>query len=186
MAVGDLATFMNGACAPNAPGLLATGAACLTPDGTAWDSSLCRSGHCDLLADPSPCSPLCARDADCGASQVCNIVFYTTVAIDEAVPYDPAFTAKTRDAVMGCFTRPPGATLGVGDACTAPGDCLTSKCFATLAGGMKCSTFCVTDADCPAPMKCLPDAVTLVSWWLQQEWTQGVNPQENTLVRVCL
>lgn len=186
-AVGSLAAGVNGACAPDLPGMLPAGTECLTQDGKAWDGATCRSGHCDLLAAKPPCAPLCSTDAQCAASQECNLVIRTSAAIPEALPYHPQFTADTYDAILGCYSRPGSGMLAVGATCKGPGECRTNKCMALLPNDptMRCTTFCARDADCPAPMTCVAEAITLTSWWLQQAGQADPDPSHRTLVRVC-
>lgn len=185
-AVGDPAAGFNGACLPHAAlGGLSLGAAC-TQDGTVFDANLCDSGHCDLIPEQAPwrCAPLCATDAQCGPTQECNIVLASTQAIADSIHYATAYDVPTRDATMGCYTRLAQGTVPVGSPCTLPSDCRTFKCMALLPGSNDkvCTTYCVSDADCPATLKCAPEVITLSSAWLV---VQGGQSSDRTLVRMC-
>jgi hypothetical protein len=180
-AAGDAQTGLQGVCAPAnlVPGGKANGASCTS-------ASQCISGLCDLLAAVPTCVPLCSTDADCALTQECNLTTRTNGPLGNSVSFDPAYTAKTYDAALGCYARKwPSGNLGTGAACTQPSQCRSNKCFALLPTSAQqwCTTYCGSDLDCPPDMQCKPDVVTLVSHWFDQA---GLSlPGGTTLVRVC-
>lgn len=188
---GDLVLGFGGACFPDTGNnLFSIGSQC-TKDGSIYDSSLCKSGHCDLFMSKPLCAPLCWTDAQCAPNQECNIVLYSTQPISESVPYAKAFQTKTHDAILGCFTQQPGGgKIPTGSVCTKPSDCKTSKCMALKPNDPTkyCTTFCVRDSDCPETMKCKLDVVNLVSVWLANNTYVGgqpMKPDSYTLIGVC-
>ena len=183
---GDLAIgLITSVCGGNAPGSVALGQACTT-DGFGYDSAVCASGHCDLLSFDAPvCAPICKSEADCSPAQECNMVLFAPIERPDAVPYDPAFTQKTHDAVSACYSPLGSGALPEGSPCTSRGDCRSNKCLALLPGSNQtyCTSFCTSDAQCPATMACKLEALTLSSEWLAAAGTQA--PGSWSFVRVC-
>ena len=178
----SLVAGFNGVCSPYSayPAGKPTGAGCSGNAGT------CQSGHCDLWGS-GQCTPLCTRDEECAIYQECNIVLRSEAAIQSSVPFDPAYTAKTYDAVLGCFARSyPNATGATGSLCSSPANCRSNKCLALLPAPSTdqwCTNFCVDDADCPADMKCKQEAMSVVSPFLNQLGKSL--PGVRTFVRIC-
>lgn len=187
---GSLQGTFFGVCAPGIGiGTIGLGQRCN-------NSNNCVSGHCDLLSTFMTCSPLCKSDSDCLLSQECNIALPAggsppgTVGGKppaDSVPFDPAYTNKTFDVALACFTRQyPQATGAVGSLCTHPNQCRSNKCFyldPAQPNQQWCTTYCTSNADCPANMACKQDIVTLVSYWLTAKG--GGNPNVGTFVRIC-
>lgn len=187
---GDGATVVLGACTPNSvyPAGLPFGFACTKDAGQTYDSALCLSGHCDLMMTPQPrCARLCVTDSQCEAGQECNVILFSTQPVSGAIPFAPEFTAKTHDAVLGCYSIGTGGYKGVGQSCTVAQECRTNKCFALTPGNPTkyCTTFCGSDAQCPTGWQCKPELVTLTNDWLQQPFSQAPKPGGFALVRIC-
>lgn len=187
---GDGTTTVLGACAPNSvyPAGLPFDFACTKDAGKTYDSSLCLSGHCDLMMTPQPrCTRLCVTDSQCAAGQECNIILYSSAAVADSVPFAPQFTAKTHDGVLGCYTVGTGGFKSVGQECSAPQECKTNKCFALTPGTptKHCTTFCASDSQCPTGWQCKPELVTLTNDWLKQDFSQSPKPDGYSLVRLC-
>ncbi len=190
LAAGDGTTTVFGACAPNSvfPTGLPFDFACTKDAGKTYDSSLCLSGHCDLMMTPQPrCTRLCVTDAHCGGGQECNVVLYSEEAIADSVPFAPEFTARTHDGVLGCYTVGTGGFKSVGQECSSAQECKTNKCFALTPGNptMHCTTFCGSDSHCPAGWQCKPELVTLTDLWLAQPFSQPARPDAYAFVRLC-
>ena len=184
----------SSACAPDAAGTLPLGQICSLDGGYSWASQACASNHCDLMPWPGStvltCAPLCRAEADCGPAQECGVVIYAPATNPRTVPFHPAFTQATHDAVTACFTPPIVGGAGVeGTPCTDPSQCRGYKCLHLVPGDPQryCSAFCTTDAQCPAGMACKLDTLTLASEWLQSTTidTQPPLPSAWTIVRVC-
>jgi len=186
--VGDLAQgLLASACAQDPTGSIALGGSC-TLDGFNYAASLCASGHCDLLA-PVPgaavCLPICKAESDCAPAEECNLVLFAEAERADAVPYDPAFTQRTHDAIAACYTPANFGTLPDGHTCTSRGECRSNKCLPFLPGSNQgyCTSFCVFDAHCPSAMACKLEALTRASEWLAADGHQA--PGSWTFVRVC-
>lgn len=183
---GDLSIgLVTSVCSADPAQVIANGQEC-TLDGFNYDGAACASGHCDLLSFTfNACAPVCKSEADCAPAQECNLVLFSPVERPDAVPFDPAFTQKTHDAVAACYTPLGSGTLPEGSACASRGDCRSNKCLPLLPGSNQsyCTSFCTTDAQCPANMACKLEALTLSSEWLAAAGTQA--PGSWTFVRVC-
>lgn len=186
---GDGTTTVLGACAPNSVYLLGLpfDFACTKDAGKTYDSSLCLSGHCDLMASQPTCTRLCVTDSQCKNGQECNIILFSTQAVADSVPFAAEFTEKTHDGVLGCYSVGTGGYKSVGQECSGPQECKTNKCFALTPGNPKktCTTFCGSDAHCPTGWQCKPELVTLSDAWLQQPFSQDPRPDGYTLIRLC-
>jgi hypothetical protein len=187
--VGDLARgLLTTTCTIDAGGTLGLGAMC-TADQQSFDPMYCASGHCDLMALTNPsavCAPICKSESDCPGALECNIVLYGDRDRADSIAYDPQFTAKTRDALSACFTpEVPGGTLGDGAVCTQKAQCRSNKCLPLIPGNNQpyCTSFCATDAQCPANMACKLDVVNMVSDWLVA--AGNATHSAYSLVRIC-
>ncbi len=187
--VGDLDLgLLSSTCTPDSGGALGIGAVCTT-DGQSFDSGVCASGHCDLMAMSNPeakCLPICKSESDCPGFLECNIVIFGPRDRADAIPYDPQFQAKTRDAISACFTpETPGGNLGDGAICTSKAQCRSNKCIPLIPGSNQpyCTGFCARDSDCPGNMACKLDVVNMVSDWLIAAGT--ATPGAYGLVRIC-
>ena len=137
------------------------------------DSGLCATQHCDLPpwsassgSVAAACAPLCSSSTDCGAQQVCGLVFN---GLASSPPLSSTGEAAGRfyEAVLGCYTpyfrlnpliwtfQPPGTgALGVTcDPTRADGRlaCRNHLCaqFAPIRG--RCTDYCDEDNDCISP-----------------------------------
>ncbi len=187
---GDGTTTVLGACAPNSvyPAGLPFDFACTQDAGKTYDSSLCLSGHCDLMMTPQPrCTRLCVTDSQCAAGQECNLILFSTEPVADSIPFAPEFTAKTHDGVLGCYTVGTGGFKSVGQECTSAPECKTNKCFALTPGNPTkyCTTLCASDSQCPTGWQCKPELATLTDDWLVQAFSQPPKPDAYTLVRLC-
>ena len=186
---GDGVTIAAGACAPDQvfPTGLPFDWSCTKDAGKTFDSALCLSGHCDLMAASPTCARLCWTDTQCAKGQECNVVLYSSQPVPEATAFHPDFTEKTHDAVLGCYSVGTGGFLGVGQGCQKASDCKTNKCFALTPGDdtKSCTTFCGSDAECPPNMQCKPELLSLTDLWLEQPFSQPPFPSAYTLVRLC-
>lgn len=179
---GDIVAGFQGVCSSTTlfPQLL--------PDGLACNgySANCQSGHCDILSVNGKCAPICVTDDACNQAQQCNVVLHSTKPIQETVPYDAQFAAKTYDAIMGCYNRSAAGGNGSGTVCTANNQCRSGKCINIKPPPnqtMWCTNFCATDKDCPPTMQCKLDALALNNAFLTDQGTQL--PGAYTLVRIC-
>jgi hypothetical protein len=176
------------ACTFDSANALAIGAVC-SPDEQNFDPAFCASGHCDLMALSNPeakCLPVCKTESDCPGALECNIVLFGDRDRPDALPYDPMFQAKTRDALSACFTpETPGGTLGDGAMCTSKAQCRSNKCLPLIPGSNQpyCTGFCVKDSDCPGNMACKLDVTNMVSDWLIAAGSASANAY--SLVRIC-
>ncbi len=183
------------------------GQSCLAAADEA-DTGLCASTHCDFLpwaaqltAAPPACAPLCAGSSDCGAGQVCGLVFHGPA---ESPPILSSGEGAGRyfEGVLGCYSPvffdgnawtalPPGSA-GLGSPCDAARPegrfaCRSHQCatFAPIAN--RCTDFCDDDSDCVSPAtpdwRCQVGELALSSVFLQ---SAGVSdPTKFTLVGVC-
>lgn len=187
--VGDLSIgLISAACDPDPAGTRSIGQVCSLDGGLSFDGSVCTSGHCDLLApvaQTTNCAPLCKTDFDCSPSQECNLVLGTNTERAEAVAYDPLFTQKTRDTLTACYTRSGTGNAATGTQCTQRSQCRSNKCLGLIPNDARtfCTSFCTTDAQCPANMACKLEVLNLASEWLYAAGTQATGAY--TFVRVC-
>jgi len=183
---GDLSIgLVTSVCAADAAQTIANGQVC-SPDGFNFDGAYCASGHCDLLNfDASVCAPVCKSESDCAPAQECNIVLYSPTERPDAVPYDPAFTQKTHDAVSACYSPAGSGTLPEGSVCATRGQCRSNKCLALLPDSNQsyCTSFCTSDAQCPLNMACKLEALNMSSEWLAAAGNQA--PGAWSFVRIC-
>ena len=167
---------------------LPNGQKCCTPDGSQCGGALCQSGHCDLTGGDI-CSPTCTSEADCGAGQECNIVFYSPTANPKTVPFNDTITSLRHDVLLGCYTQAQVGFKSEGQLCNTDMECLSAKCLQLdLNNPAKyCTSFCTDDAECPPTLKCKLDALGLTSTWLTNPTTgsQEPNTLATTYVRVC-
>lgn len=187
--VGDLAAgLLQSACSPDPQGARALGQTC-TLNGQSYDGGLCASGHCDLMAlTPATmtCNTVCKSESDCAPALECNIVIAAPTERPSSLPYDPQFTVRTTDAISACYTPDiPGGTQADGTPCTQRSQCRSNKCLPLIPHSNQayCTTFCTTDAQCPASMACKLEVVNLVSDWLVE--AGAARPGAYSLVRVC-
>ena len=184
-AVGELSAV----CFPDAAAFVPNGQPC-SPDGQAFGSGVCQSGHCDLLgAPPWLCAPPCTSEADCLPAQECNIVLYSPSPNPKTKPFSATIGGLRHDVFMGCYAQPSPGFKADGSLCSGDSECVSGKCQQLdLATPSKyCTSFCTSDAECPPTLKCKLDALALTSNWLisGELQTQGQQLQATTFVRVC-
>ncbi len=166
-------TFVTFCLNPATYGLKAVGQACTT-DNINYGGDACASGLCDLTgatASTWKCTSVCGSEKDCSASQECHLMAYAPETATDATPYHPQFTEVVHDGVAGCYTSQSTGILGDGLPCNADQywQCKSNKCMAIdpdQPSQSFCTTFCNTDADCVAGMKCKIVPLTLVSEYL--------------------
>ena len=187
--VGNLESGpLRSACLPNGD-LLANGQPCSGPQGSS-DSSICSSGHCDLLSPFEPCAALCTSEADCLPAQECNIVLYTSGTNPNTLPVvQGVFQANTHDAMMACYTAPSPGTITVGQPCSSNTQCTSNKCLPLIPNDPTtyCTTFCTGNEECPTDMNCVVEVISMVNSWLQSTTIQTLPalPSAYTITRVC-
>ncbi len=184
---------------------LPIGSACSA--GTSADTGLCATEHCDLPpwsagVGAAPCSQICGSSDDCGAQQVCGLV-YNGLAETPQLSSTGEGAGRFFEAVLGCYTpyfavtplvwelRPPGQGA-IGAACdpvSSTGNlvCRSHVCaqFAPIRG--RCTDFCETDSDCLTPStpnwRCRFAELNLTGVFVQD---YGIaDPAKFVLVSVC-
>ncbi|MEC8025073.1 MAG: putative metal-binding motif-containing protein [Myxococcota bacterium] len=187
--VGNLTTGpLRSACLADGA-LLPTGQPCTNAQGN-MDSSVCGSGHCDLLSAFPSCAPLCTSEADCLPAQECNLVLYATGTNPNTLPVvQGTFQANTHDAVMGCYTAPNPGFKAVGETCANNEQCTSNKCLPILPGDPTayCTSFCTSDIECPTGTSCVIEVISLSDTWLLSPAidTQPALLSAYTITRVC-
>lgn len=177
-------------------------------DATQVDTGLCATEHCDLppwsaqATTQARCAPICAGSADCGAGEVCGLV-YNGLAETPNLPSTNEAAGRYFEAVLGCFTPyfrenaitwrpyPPGQGQ-LGSFCDASNTqgaftCRSHLCaqFAPIRG--RCTDHCQRDSDCVTPStpdwKCKFGERNLAGIFLQSYDVADV--AKFTLVPVC-
>ena len=204
---GSDARRLTTLCLPVAPSNSAIGGSCnLTP--TTVDTARCTTQHCDLppwnaqATSTAQCAPLCAGSGDCGATQVCGLV-YNGLAENPVLPSTGEGAGRYYEAVLGCYTpyfrlnafvweyRGPGVG-GLGASCDASRvegrlDCRSHLCgqFPSIWG--QCTDFCDEDSDCVSPQtpnwRCRYADMNFSSIFLQSYDIADVT--RFTLLRIC-
>ena len=179
---------LRSACLPDGD-LLVNGQPCQNQQGQS-DSSVCSSGHCDLLSQFTPCAPLCTSEADCLPAQECNLVLYAQATNPNTLPVvQGVFQAATHDAMMACYTAPNPGFIGVGESCSNDQQCTSNKCLPLIPNNPAtfCTTFCTGDEECPTDMGCVIEVISLSDTWLTSTTIQTLPalPSAYTITRVC-
>ena len=152
------------------------GGSCLISSFNA-DTGLCATEHCDLppwsfagslgSTGPANCSAVCTNVDDCGAGQVCGLV-YNGLAESPPLQSTGEGAGRYYEAVLGCYTPyyRTNAALGVWQAYPAGSDPIGSSCnpavntqaqhtcrsrvcaVPPLPNAGQCTRYCQSDNDC--------------------------------------
>ncbi|MFT5434844.1 MAG: hypothetical protein ACI9OJ_005560 [Myxococcota bacterium] len=190
--IGNETVGLFTACLPNQPNARLNGQPC-TVDNESYTGQVCMSGVCDLaLNDPATwtCSPVCTSEYGCQPAQECNLMVYSTVSNQTALPYHPQYTQLTNDAVTGCYSVATGAGfLQDGQSCGGNSQCKSNKCLPLLPNDptLYCTSLCSYDAECLPGLNCVLEAFTLTSDYLADPLNGSQPPANNSrsLVQVC-
>lgn len=182
-------TSLFGACAPFSiyPQGLPFDFVCSNDGGKTYNPALCISRHCDLASSSPKCTRLCYTDTQCQAGQECNIIAYLDEGSADSIPFSSVFDAKTHDAVFGCYSIAATGYKPNGQECVTDQECKSNKCLPLDPNSDKryCTTFCLSDANCPKNWYCRPHLLSLTSFWLEQSFSQEPRPDTFTIALVC-
>ena len=167
---GRSATRLTTVCRPVGARQPIGGSCLLSP--TEVDTGLCATEHCDLppwsamATTAATCAPVCSGAGDCGANEVCGLV-YNGLAESPTLPSTNEAAGRYYEGVLGCYTpyfrlnqvswqyNPPG-TGALGAICDPNRSegrlaCRSHLCaqFDPIRG--KCTDFCDEDRDCLSP-----------------------------------
>ncbi len=179
-----------------------------------FDSGQCGSGHANALpcmvGGAGPCAPICAGSSECGASEVCGVVYHGYHNLDPeqpAIPGTNESAGRYFETALGCYesvsgtfapdlgflptVQPPGGG-SMGSACDASSAdgrlaCRSHLCAAFAPIVNQCTDFCDDDQDCESPQtagwKCRIGELNLASVFLQMVNIADVS--KFTLIGVC-